>query len=717
MHSTTITLLKAIINGTLDVQALREIVGIKDWQFNEQVKKLLQDGLIVKDGNIINLQKNAKTILLEDISKKWDLEKLLRGSNELVFSHLTEPITVNGIVSNTALSTATVYRAISDLESIGAIKKEFNANDVKGTSIPERSSIDDSKELLINLARILKTEREKMYEPDAEIIYKDENKTLKKVSKRKVTEGELTAFSLFSDYGIKYESPFDYYIKQEKPLEIYDVIIHSILAAQKDNDKMGLVMAIIFYVENKNKTDTLTLRKIAASFGVNEVWLDIEAYLRRKQLKNKNLFLPWEEFISKAKLYEIDPEKYTLPDSSPTLFQDISNNLQKQIKIYLFGGENMKIKNLKAVTKDIDIIVENHEDFETLFNILTNKLGYKESIQVEFSEEDMRLYPDTILIHPNRSRIDLFTKNIMKDLSLSEKMIETTDFVNYGNLRVGLLRNEYVFLLKAVACREGDIQDMAILAQGSSNQPQEYQHGEFDWEGIWNEILDQEKTNPIRSFTSSIFSQISYLAVHTGVTAPILDRMRRHVIDNLIQNLLLGDKQPLKEIVSILSGGDISDQMIRNRIDSLVKENTLEKEIIGNETFVTLANPTFYPFKDQEISPNGLEEYLKWRFPFRKPSRTHEYETFGEKLTSLDYHTIGDLDKQIIQSQYVLKQYEMEHYDNRHFNCVGAARICVSLSDSRLGNTSEFYVSNYEKFKGLLKDKLIQTVDDKMVTV
>ena len=94
-----------------------------------------------------------------------------------------------------------------------------------------------------------------MYEPDAEIIYKDEDTVLKKVSKRKVTEGEPTAFSIFTDYGIKYESPFDYYIKQKEPLDLHDIIIHSVLVAHKANDKMGLIMSIVFYVQNKKKID------------------------------------------------------------------------------------------------------------------------------------------------------------------------------------------------------------------------------------------------------------------------------------------------------------------------------------------------------------------------------------------------------------------------------------------------------------------------------
>lgn len=700
MNGTAISLLKEIINGTTDSKSLMEILGIKEWQFNEHVKKLLQDAFITKDGNVIRLQENAKTALLHEISKKWNLDQLLRGSNELVFSHLTEPVSVNDIVRNTGLSTATVYRAISDFEAIGAVKKEPYSKGDQTTNLPDKISIDSSKEPLMNLARILKTEREKMYEPDAEIIYKDEEKILRKVSKQKVTEGELTAFSLFSDYGIKYESPSDYYIKQERALDIHDVIIHSVLSAFKDNDKMALIMSIIFYVKNKNKTDTLTLRKISSSFGITDVWLDVEAYLRRKELKNKDLFLPWEEFVSKANLYDIKPDQYTLPQPASTLFTDISRPLKQPMKIYLLGGENMRLKNLKASTKDCDIVVENKSSYDLLAEILTTKLGYKPKIKIEFSEEDLRLYPDDIFIRDDKSRVDLFTKRIMKEMSLSNKMIETADYLDYGNLKVGILRNEYVFLLKAVACREGDIQDMAILAQGSANQPRRYQHGEFDWEEVWDEIIRQEQMNPVRNFTPDIFEQISNLADQTGIIPPILDRLRRYVIDLLVQTLLRGGKQPLKTIVSYLIGADISEQMVRNRVDALVKEDTISKSIIDKEIFVSLTEKAIFPYKEWELSPKNLEIYLGWRFPLKEPSSELTIKNFIENITAIGINSIGSLDEIIVNHLDILFEYEKEYFAKEPLKRVGSVKACIGLSDPKLGNngTTPFCIINFEKF-------------------
>ncbi len=700
MHNTSISILKGILNDTHDSATLREISGVKEWQFNEQTKKLLQDGFIKKEGNVIELQENAKTALLKIISQKWNLENLLRDSNELVFSYLTESLTVNEILANTGLSTATIYRAISDLSAIGIIQKEIDTKGFHWGKIPERIHLDPLKIELIDFAKILKTEREKIYEPDAEVIFIDMEKVVKKVSKGKITEGELTSFSAFTNHGMQYESPYDYYVKQKTPLNIHDIIIHSVLTAYKANDKLGLIMAMVFYVHNKNSIDTKQLRTIASSFGISSIWLDIESYIRRQKLKNPDMFLPWNEFVSKAELYEINSEKYIVPTPAPSLFEDIAKHLTNPMSLFLMGGENMRLKNLKAVTKDCDIIVEKTSDFETLCKILTEELGYEKLIETEYSQEDLRLYPDEILVHPNRSRIDLFTKRILKDLSLSDIMIQTSDYLEYGKLKVGVLRNEYVFLLKAVACREGDIQDMEKLSQGSLNQSREFEHGRFDWDEVWREIIHQEKMNPLRELIVPIFDQITLLAEQTGIVAPIFEKFRRHVIEQLILRLIRGGRQPLKEIVFRLNGGDISEQMIRNRIDALVKEGIVRKYTIEKEVFVTPTHIPHFRYKDWQITPEYVESYFDWRFPKREQSTHPTIQRFVDELTALGYNSIGYLDDVIVNNIDKFLDYESQYFPEESHKSVGTARSCIGLSDPKIGKNgaSSFYILHYEKF-------------------
>lgn len=683
MHSTSIYVIRDIINDIHDIGILRKNSRVKEWQFNGIIHKLVRAGLVKKEGKVIKLQENHKAILFRKISQKWNLINLFRDSNENVLSYLTEPITVNEIATNTGLSVSTVYRAISDLKSTGAIQITPDAQDNHNKQTSELIRVNPSHTDLVIFAQILKLEREHRSVPDAEIIYMDNAKIIKKILKEKTTTGELTGFSMFTSNGIMYDSPYDYYVEQKEPLDLHDIIIHSVLASYKDNDKLGLIMSIVFYIHNKNKVDTKRLREIASTFKISSVWLDVEAYIRRQKLKNKSIFLPWDEFVSKAELYEIKPEQYHVPVPVSSLFDDVGGALTNSITIFLIGGENMRLKKIKAVTKDCDIVVKNPTDFQIIVKVLTEQLGYNKIVKTEYSQEDLRLYPDEILMHPDGRRIDLFTKRVIQNIFLSDTMIQTADYIKYGKLTVGVLRNEYIFLLKAVAVREGDIHDMAVLTQSSQNQSIEFEHGPFDWERVWCEIINQEKLNPMREMSVPIFEQISFLVEHADVDVPIFERLKIHVLTQLILLLIRGGRRPLAETISLLVGYDITERMIRNRIDALVKKGIIRKYTLGKDVFLTRITMPHFPYGDKPITLENVGAYLEWRFPSREQSTPHTIKSLVDHISGLSYTTIGDMDDKVIC--FIDKFLDNEYHSQKHHNAVDATKFCLEISDSKQG--------------------------------
>lgn len=692
MNASSIQILMAVNGGTTNVDALKEIIGVKDWQFNSLINDLTKQGYVIKDGKEIKFQEGPKAIIFRELAKKWDLEKLLHESNEKIISYLTEPISINAIETISGISRATIYRAISELESIGAIEKEGDV-----------LSLNNTDEKLSLFANTLKIEREQGdSKGNIEILFKGPSETLTKVPKGIGSEGVLTAYSIFGDYGIEYHTVYDYYIEQEKPITIGDVLIHSIVAAKEANDKTGLVMSIVFYLKNKSKMDILNLREISKSFGVADIWTDIEGYLRGTEPKNAELFLPWNEFVEKAELYEISQDEYTLPSAYPSLFEEIGKKSPQKLRLYLFGGENMRIKGLKPRTKDCDIIVENENDFNSLINVL-KELGYEPVKKTKFSEEDRRIYPDEILVHSEkRSRIDLFTKNILKDLSLSSAMRDTADILDYDNVKIFLLRNEYVFLLKSVASREGDIQDMNTLVQKNSSLPDKFQHGGFDWELIWNELVQQDPQRYNRNIAEVVLESLELLDQKTGIRAPFFEKLHRLTIDNQIRKQIRGGKRLLKNIVSDLKGGDLSEISIRNRIDALEREKNLEKQTVANQVSIVPIQKEVFPEGIWEINVKNLEIYLKWRFPLREESTPHTLNEFSEELNSFGYITIRQLDNSIIDALDVLTEYEKVLSEN-YFKNVGAARICIKLAMPSIENKKGYRVINYEGFKKMFE--------------
>lgn len=698
MDITSIRLLGSLVEGDKKTGELASLLGVKGRRLAYMIKKLSEGDYIDKENATVRLKGTPKAILFRDVTQLVDVERLLRGSNETVLSAMDKSITVDQLTKKSGLSKATVYRSISDLRSIGAIRKNDGA-----------VSIDGSKEPLLLFAKLLKIEREKKYEDGStQIIYNDRSVILRKTRSGKAAKGITTGFTLFPDYGVEYNTTHDYFCEQKENLEIQDILLHAVYSAIHSKSKMELLMSVIFYIKHKDRMDIQRLRKKSSDLGISEVWLDIEAYVGRQPLKNPDLFLPWNEFVPKAELYDLPPEKYTLPKPSNLLFHEIGARLHRPKTVYLFGGENMRIKSLKDSTKDCDIVVESREDFDDLAQALAGT-GYKRRPETSYSDEDMRISPSDIFEHDQKGRIDLFASTIMHDLSLSGPMKEKADIRNYGKLKVGLLRDEDVFLLKAVASREGDIQDMAALVAGSPNTPAELRHGSFDWDSVWDEILRQERINRTRYFTAVIFEQIAYLAEQTGTVAPFLGKLRRHVIDMMIKRMLRGGSMPIREIVGFLVGGDITEPMIRNRIDSLEKSKVAGKHSVGRTTHVILLKDNEYPEGGLGISMHRLKTYLDWRFFLRERQSDLIIGELAEELGGLGFATIGGIDEMVRNSAEILTQYENEQFSARHFDTVEATRICIGLHYPELGNrrSSKYFVRQFGKYNGLARAKFV----------
>jgi len=71
-------------NKIIRKDILRDKIGLKNWQFNKVTRKLKQLGFIEKDSLYVGLADNVNARLIMNLSKKYDLHKLLQFSNEIV---------------------------------------------------------------------------------------------------------------------------------------------------------------------------------------------------------------------------------------------------------------------------------------------------------------------------------------------------------------------------------------------------------------------------------------------------------------------------------------------------------------------------------------------------------------------------------------------------------------------------------------------------------
>lgn len=591
-------------------------------------KGIRERGLVEYVDGILTVQKDVVALLLKRASERHDLGVILRRSNETVFYSLAEPGTVTDIVERTGLSVSTVYRATQDLYSVGAAR-----------SMDGIIHLNDS---LVGLAKAMKI----VAEPDirAHTIHRDSKRALISVRAGVACNGQPTAFSRFGEFGIEYGGMRDYYIMQEESVDIYDILVHALLAAEEHDDINEMSMVVVFYLKHRNKMDITRIRRTASQFGAVRIWLDVESYVRnRATIMHTGIFAPWDELIRKADLYDVDTAEYAALLPAEALLQDLGAILERPVDIYLLGGENMRLKGLKESTKDCDMVVKNRADFEAVTKALT-KMGYFAIAPTERTADDVRLHPDDILKHAILPRVDIFTKTVMGGITLTNSMADLADHIECGNLRVGVLRNEHVFVLKAVSGREGDMQDMATLVRGASGHPDRYNHGRFDWKIVRDEIMMQED-NPGADLAEALLDGLSYMEEQTGIRSPILAEVRRRAVDSNIIRLVRGGWRPLRDVADALAGGNISHSYVLNRANSLNKSGALKKRAEGRRVLV--CGDARFPRPEWNVDGQNMERYMAWRFHLGERPGPQGMAKLAEYVRSQGRGTVGDLDEAI----------------------------------------------------------------------
>ncbi len=149
----------------------------------------------------------------------------------------------------------------------------------------------------------------------------------------------------------------------------------------------------------------------------------------------------------------------------------IGRETEKPLTAYVFGGAVMVQDDLKTLTKDIDLLVETPQEYQAFLHA-AKKAGFIE--QTRIPKAYARFHLSAILQNPVKKwRVDLFTKVVCGKLELTAGMKRrATPFALQGKLTVKRLAYEDIILLKAVADRPRDHDDMeAIFLHKHPHQP------------------------------------------------------------------------------------------------------------------------------------------------------------------------------------------------------------------------------------------------------
>jgi predicted transcriptional regulator len=539
-------------NKPKTVTELAKMLKMSKSYTSKTVSKLEKKGLAERKKKGIVLRRSAKTSALINVSAKWNLHVLLKDSNEEVLLTCLEPVTAEQIIDRAKIKTRTVWKALSSLQSIGAVVK-----------VDSSYSVVPNDDLKMYLAMEQRDRIARIIEPTATLIYSN-SKILKRVKAGETVEGTPTAFSMFSVYGVDVNSPWDYYVQPKQLLDIEDIFVHAVICSE---DARDVAFCCVFYYKNRNRIDPDKLMSVAKGFGRRAIslLLDIQNYMRyadkdNPAILNKKMFLPWKEFSDRyARVYGL-PVSHEREASTTALFQELDRHVKVHVNLYVFGGACLVLMGLKNVTKDYDFVVPSQKEYKMMHGALT-LMGFKQLNKKLYSFEDKWIRPSAILVRKGH-RIDLFQELIVGQMKLSEEMIKrSTKYREFTNLTVYRLAPEDVFLLKGVAGREGDIDDMRVIVERS---------GALNWKLIMDELLSQEKTRGddySHSWCFKCLKNLQILNIRARLKIPVMRLLLRHCLEVSVKEAKARGRKGLKEITEhIHATRNLRDLLTNERI-------------------------------------------------------------------------------------------------------------------------------------------------------
>lgn len=143
-------------------------------------------------------------------------------------------------------------------------------------------------------------------------------------------------------------------------------------------------------------------------------------------------------------------------------FSELADLLENDLTVYLIGGGALTLDDLKNATKDIDLIVRERSELQRLWRVLT-AAGYEP--EGELSDEYDELGA-TFVLQNDLRRFDVFHEQVAGVIRLTQSMVDRSRHLfDEGNLTVRAVSLNDIFLFKAVANREDDVDDMIRIAQ------------------------------------------------------------------------------------------------------------------------------------------------------------------------------------------------------------------------------------------------------------
>jgi DNA-binding transcriptional ArsR family regulator/DNA-binding PadR family transcriptional regulator len=551
MRETALRIVDRLRDRSYAIGELAEAIE-KSQSWTSEVVSDLEDEHLVERNGEVRLANTYEATLLAELLERYALANVLTGTKEdLLVTLLGGPKTISEL-QRQGFAKSTLYQLLNELQETGVIADTDDGYAINDDTL--RSFLE---------ARTRTTPFETEYRANGDRLV---------ATRKDSIDGTPTAFSAFTRYGVQYHPAKTYVYQGDGSLTLEDVLIHAVTVTE---NRKQMAMAAVFYLTHRATLDSSDLWRLANTWDCVETWADLFAYIDQREVRQEELFLPWDEFLDLANDYGVYPRGKHPEDSLQRGLEDLGEHVETTLDAYLLGGGNLILRGLKDSTKDIDLVVKDGQTFFAIAESLQSQ-GYEERGDLEAAYN--RIDPSLVLEKAGFPRWDIFVETVAGQLQLTDAMIERCDqSFEYGNLEVHLLSLTDIFVFKSITEREGDLEDVALIAR----------QADLDWEQILEEIETQEdRTGQLFSF--AVLDTLDILEDRYDIVAPITDRLVSYCLENA---LLVSLAEP-KTIEDLREELEFPDHRIYNELRQLEEDGQITVDRSGRlNTYQRVEDP------------------------------------------------------------------------------------------------------------------------------
>lgn len=242
---TELDVVSQIGDGNKTIAGIAKALKMSSSQAYRVAKKLSGKGILnMKKGVLHPEPKTHVSLLMNIMSYAPKLAVPLSGTGLNIYTSLLEPKTVKDVGSETGFHKTTVLKKINQGRRMSLLildNKKYRVNEKIWQNV---------RDYLMEMRRFDECVDSRV--PVNSVIYFKNDKEILFSSKEDI-DAETTAFSAYAKYGIMILGITNYYYLPKKRLSRKDVFMHSLYAAEKENDIRILIFVALFMAKYRKE--------------------------------------------------------------------------------------------------------------------------------------------------------------------------------------------------------------------------------------------------------------------------------------------------------------------------------------------------------------------------------------------------------------------------------------------------------------------------------